>query len=186
MDNAITACDLVKTYPGGVRALDGARSRSRPATIFGLLGPNGAGKSTAVKILTTLSRPDDGEAASPGSTFCVSPTASAARSASSRSARRRPRGDGRENLGPPGPDPRAERARARPRVGGLLERFGLADAAERSSARYSGGMQRRLDVAMGLVHRPRVLFLDEPTTGLDPEIRATCGPRSSAWPARRG
>src|SRR5665647_3577678 len=121
-DAAIDVKGLVKTYPRGVRALDGVSFGVAAGSVFGLLGPNGAGKSTTVKILTTLSRPDQGEA-------------------------------------------------LEQRVDTLLERFGLADAARRVTRTYSGGMQRKLDVALGLVHRPEVLFLDEPTTGLDPEAR---------------
>jgi ABC-2 type transport system ATP-binding protein len=174
MTNAIEARGLVKTYPGGVRALDGLGIDVAQGTVFGMLGPNGAGKSTTVKILTTLSRPDEGSAMVAG--FDVlrqqdevrrSIGVVGQRSGVDREA------TGRENLrlqgqlfGMGGRD--LER-----RVGELLEGFGLADAADRIVKTYSGGMQRRLDVALGLVHQPRVLFLDEPTTGLDPEVRAS-------------
>ena len=113
---AIEARDLTKTYPKDVRALDGLGFAVEIGTVFGLLGPNGAGKSTTVKILTTLTRPDSGQAWVDGVDVLASP--------------------------------------------------------DRVTRGYSGGMQRRLDIAMGLIHRPRVLFLDEPTTGLDPEVRA--------------
>jgi ABC-2 type transport system ATP-binding protein len=173
MSSAIRARGLVKMYPKGVRALDGVDLDVERGTIFGLLGPNGAGKSTTVKILTTLTLPDEGDASVDGHDVLRDPNR----------VRRvigvvgqkpgiDPEATGRENLvlqadlyGLP---PREARAR----VDELVERFGLKDAARRLARTYSGGMQRRLDVAMGLVHRPRVLFLDEPTTGLDPEVRA--------------
>jgi ABC-2 type transport system ATP-binding protein len=169
---AIEARGLVKTYAGDVRALDGVSLAVEEGTVFGLLGPNGAGKSTAVKILTTLSRADGGEARVAG--HDVLRDAAQVRRAIG-VVGQKPGFDaeatGRENL-----DLQAEihgisGAARRTRVHELLARFGLADAARRAAKTYSGGMQRRLDVALGLVHRPRVLFLDEPTTGLDPEAR---------------
>ena len=173
MSNAIQAHDLVKTYPGGVRALDGLGIAVEEGSIFGLLGPNGAGKSTTVKILTTLSRPESGVATVAG--LDVLGDADRVRRAIGVVAQK-PGVDrdatGRENLilqgqlfGLRGP---SLGARARE----LLGRFGLAEAAGRPVRTYSGGMQRRLDIATALVHRPKVLFLDEPTTGLDPEVRA--------------
>ena len=170
---AIEARSLVKTYPGGVRALDGLTFAVEGGTVFGLVGPNGAGKSTAVKILTTLSRPDAGSARVGGLDVLGEPdrVREAIGCVGQRSGVDR-EATGRENLLLQG---RLYGLRGRAleeRVDGLLERFGLAEAADRLGRGYSGGMQRRLDVAMGLVHRPRVLFLDEPTTGLDPEIRA--------------
>ena len=170
--NAIEASNLRKTYPGDVLALDGLSFAVEAGTIFGLLGPNGAGKSTTVKILTTLSRPDSGEAHVAGLDV-VRDAENVRRSIGVVGQRHGldPEATGRENL-----EMQAEiygligRAR-RQRVDELLDRFGLADAAGRIAKTYSGGMQRRLDVALGLVHRPKVLFLDEPTTGLDPEAR---------------
>jgi ABC-2 type transport system ATP-binding protein len=170
---AIQAEGLVKTYPGGVRALDGLGFAVEPGTVFGLLGPNGAGKSTTVKVLTTLSRPDAGVARVAGIDVLRHPDrvrhaigCVAQRSAVDREA------TGRENLELQG-HLHGLRGRALKRqADGLLERLGLAEAADRVARTWSGGMQRKLDVAMGLVHRPRVLFLDEPTTGLDPEARA--------------
>ena len=170
---AIEVRGLVKTYGGSVRALDGLSFRVEAGTVFGLLGPNGAGKSTTVKILTTLSRPDGGAACVAG--FDVLKSPGRVRLAIGCVAQR-PGVDteatGRENLvlqgrvyGLSGPE-------LRRRVFGLLERFGLSEAADRVARTYSGGMQRKLDVAMGLIHRPEVLFLDEPTAGLDPEARA--------------
>jgi ABC-2 type transport system ATP-binding protein len=170
---AIEAWELRKTYRGGIVAVDGISFWVEAGTIFGLLGPNGAGKSTTVKILTTLSRADSGRASVAGRDV-----------ARDRDVVRRsigvvgqkpgldPEATGRENLemqaelyGIRGSDQRR-------RTGDLLDRFGLTDAAGRIAKTYSGGMQRKLDVALGLVHRPRVLFLDEPTTGLDPEARS--------------
>jgi ABC-2 type transport system ATP-binding protein len=171
--NAIEASSLSKTYKGGVRALDGLSFAVGAGTIFGLLGPNGAGKSTAVKILTTLSRADSGEARVAG--LDVVRDAERVRRSIGVVALKPgldPDATGRENL-----ELQAELyglvgTARRARVDQLLERLGLAEAAGRLAKTYSGGMQRRLDVALGLVHRPQVLFLDEPTTGLDPEARA--------------
>jgi ABC-2 type transport system ATP-binding protein len=169
---AIEAAGLVKTYPGDVRALDGLDLKVAAGTIVGLLGPNGAGKSTTVRILTTLSRADAGTARVVG--HDVVAEAGAVRRAigvvGQRSGADR-EATGRENLALQG---RLHEMRGRnlaARVEALLTQFGLADAADRIVKTYSGGMQRRLDIAMALVHRPRVLFLDEPTTGLDPEVR---------------
>jgi ABC-2 type transport system ATP-binding protein len=173
MPSTIEAQDLVKTYPKGVRALDGVSFEVEEGTVFGLLGPNGAGKSTAVKILTTLSRPDGGHGAVGGVDVTRNPDRVrrviglvAQRSGIDREA------TGRENLLLQGRIHGMRGREVRHRVDELLERFGLAEAADRESRGYSGGMQRRLDIALGLVHRPKVLFLDEPTTGLDPEVRA--------------
>ena len=170
--NAIEASNLRKTYRGGVRALNGVSLAVKAGSIFGLLGPNGAGKSTTVKILATLSRADSGEA-SVGGLDVVSEPERVRRAIGVVGQRPGldPDATGRENL-----EMQAEiyglvgRAR-RERVEQLLNRLGLADAAGRLAKTYSGGMQRRLDVALGLVHRPKVLFLDEPTTGLDPDAR---------------
>jgi ABC-2 type transport system ATP-binding protein len=173
MSSAIEAHDLVKTYPKGVRALDGVTFAVEEGTIFGLLGPNGAGKSTTVKILTTLSRPDEGRAVVAG--FDVVRQAHEVRHAIGVVGQKPgvdPDATGRENIHLQGDLYGIPRRELKARVNELLQRFGLADAADRLVRTYSGGMQRRLDVAMGLVHRPQVLFLDEPTTGLDPEARA--------------
>jgi ABC-2 type transport system ATP-binding protein len=173
MEEAILARDLRKSYGEKVQALAGLSLRVERGTIFGLLGPNGAGKSTTVKILTTLSQPDAGEARVAGHDVLSKPDrvrraigVVGQRPGSAEEA------TGRENLVLQGALYGVDAAEARRRAGELLERFGLADAADRPVRTYSGGMQRRLDVAMGLLHRPQVLFLDEPTTGLDPEVRA--------------
>jgi ABC-2 type transport system ATP-binding protein len=170
---AIEASELRKTYKGGLRALDGLSFEVEAGTIFGLLGPNGAGKSTAVRILTTLSRADSGEARVVG--LDVVRDAERVRGSIGVVGQKPgldPEATGRENL-----EMQAELygllgTVRRRRVEQLLGRLGLAEAGGRLAKTYSGGMQRRLDVALGLVHRPKVLFLDEPTTGLDPEARA--------------
>jgi ABC-2 type transport system ATP-binding protein len=173
MDSAITARRLVKTYPKGVHALVGVTFEVEQGTIFGLLGPNGAGKSTTVKILTTLTVPDSGEARVAG--FDVLREQQSVRRAIGVVGQKLgvdPEATGRENLVLQGDLYGMPRQRVRARADELLARFGLTEAASRLVRTYSGGMQRKLDVAAGLMHRPRVLFLDEPTTGLDPEARA--------------
>jgi ABC-2 type transport system ATP-binding protein len=173
MTHAIEAHDLAKTYAGGVRALAGISFSVEEGTVFGLLGPNGAGKSTTVKILTTLASPDSGRASVAG--HDVLGEAERVREAigvvSQKGGLDR-EATGRENLRLQGEVYGVSSRRLEPRVDHLLEQFGLADAGNRLVREYSGGMQRRLDVALALVHGPRVLFLDEPTTGLDPEVRA--------------
>src|SRR5213596_597702 len=169
---AIEASNLRKTYKGGVRALDGLGFAVEAGTIFGLLGPNGAGKSTTVKILTTLSRPDSSEARVAGLDVVRAPER-VRRSIGVVGQKHGldPESTGRENLEMQAEIYGLTGGARRERVEQLLGRFGLAEAATRIAKTYSGGMQRRLDVALGLVHRPKVLFLDEPTTGLDPEAR---------------
>ncbi|MBC2878251.1 ATP-binding cassette domain-containing protein [Streptomyces sp. TYQ1024] len=169
---AIEAHGLTKTYPGGVTALDGLDLTVRAGTVFGLLGPNGAGKSTTVKILTTLARPDAGTASVAGHDVLRRPER--VRRAIGVVAQRSgadPTATGRENLLLQGRLYGLRGAALAARADELLARFALTDAAGRPARTYSGGMLRRLDVAIGLVHRPEVLFLDEPTTGLDPEAR---------------
>jgi ABC-2 type transport system ATP-binding protein len=170
---AIEAHDLVKTYPKGVRALAGLSFAVPAGTVFALLGPNGAGKSTTVKILTTLAQADSGTAIVAGLNVRARPAQVRRRiGVVAQRSGADPVATGRENVLLSG---RIQGLRGRElarRAGELLGRFGLADAAGRQVRTYSGGMQRRLDVAMGLVHRPAVLFLDEPTAGLDPESRS--------------
>ena len=177
-DCAIEARQLVKTYAvrgekHGIRALDGLDISVPRGMIYGLLGPNGAGKSTTVKILTSLARPDSGEARVEGVNVLARPGqvrhmigVVAQRSGAD------PTATGRENLILQGRLYGLRGATVRTRADELLAHFGLTEAAGRLVRTYSGGMQRRLDVALGLMHRPAVLFLDEPTTGLDPESRA--------------
>jgi ABC-2 type transport system ATP-binding protein len=170
----IEAVGLEKTYPPETKALDGLTIRVPAGTIFGLLGPNGAGKSTTVKILTTLTHTDGGSARVGG--FDVIEEPQKVRSVIGvvgQSSGVDQEATGRENLRLQGQLYGVRGRELDERVDELLERFGLADAADRITKGYSGGMKRRLGITMGLVHRPRVLFLDEPTTGLDPEVRAS-------------
>jgi ABC-2 type transport system ATP-binding protein len=172
MDTAIEARGLVKTYRGDVRALDGVSLATETGSVFGLLGPNGAGKSTAVKILTTLSRPDAGEAFVAGHDVLRHPArVRLAIGCVAQKSGLDLQATGRENLYLQGRVYGMRGGALRSRAQELIERFGLSDAADRVVKGYSGGMQRKLDVAVGLMHRPQVLFLDEPTTGLDPEAR---------------
>lgn len=175
---ALAAVDLVKTYSQGrgtpaLRALDGLTFNAEAGTVFGLLGPNGAGKSTTVKILSTLSRADSGDAFVAGIDVRRHPER--VRSAIGFVAQKQvsdPMDTGVENLVLAGQLHGMSTRAARSRAGELLDRFALTAAAGRQVKTYSGGMARKLDVAIGLMHRPEVLFLDEPTTGLDPEARA--------------
>jgi ABC-2 type transport system ATP-binding protein len=177
-DRAIEAHQLVKTYAvrgnkHGIRALDGLDLSVPQGIIYGLLGPNGAGKSTAVKILTSLARPDAGSARVAGLDVLAQP--GRVRHMIGVVAQRTgadPAATGRENLMLQGRLYGLRGGAVRARADELLGHFGLTEAAGRLVKTYSGGMQRRLDVALGLMHRPTVLFLDEPTTGLDPESRA--------------
>jgi len=172
-DYPIGAHGLVKTYPKGVRALDGLSFAVPAGTVFALLGPNGAGKSTTVKILTTLAQADAGSATVAG--LDVRARAAQVRHAIGVVAQRSgadPMATGRENLLLTGRIQGLRGRRLTARADELLGRFDLAGAAGRLVRTYSGGMQRRLDVALGLINRPQVLFLDEPTAGLDPESRS--------------
>jgi ABC-2 type transport system ATP-binding protein len=175
---ALRAVGLQKSYPGGrgrdrVRALDGLSFAVEPGTVYGLLGPNGAGKSTTVKILSTLSKADSGRAYVAGLDVAADPDGVRRRiGLVSQKPSSDPMATGRENLVLAARIQGLDRAAADDRTRWLLDRFGLASAADRLVRTWSGGMVRKLDVAIGLVHRPQVLFLDEPTTGLDPEARA--------------
>ncbi|MGW2936232.1 ATP-binding cassette domain-containing protein [Streptomyces sp. NPDC055722] len=169
---AVEARQLIKTYSGDVTALSGMDITVEPGTVFGLLGPNGAGKSTTVKILTTLARPDSGSATVAGHDVLRHPDrVRRAIGVVAQNSGADPVATGRENLQLQGRLYGLKGRAVNARVDELLERFTLTDAAGRQVKGYSGGMRRRLDVALGLVHRPEVLFLDEPTTGLDPEAR---------------
>jgi ABC-2 type transport system ATP-binding protein len=172
-DNGIEVDGLVREFKGGIRAVDGIHFRVEPGEIYGFLGPNGAGKSTTVLMLTTLLPPTSGTARVGG--YDIVSQGSRVREsigAALQEAALDPLLTGREHLrlqttlhGLP----KRERGT---RGTELLERVGLADAADRKVGGYSGGMKRRLDLALALVHSPRILFLDEPTTGLDPQSRA--------------
>src|SRR5450432_4577673 len=171
VDGSIVAAGLVKHY-GKVRALDGFDLSVPAGTVLCLLGPNGAGKTTAVRIFTTLLKPDSGSATVAG--LDVVHDATAVRriiGVSGQYAAVDENLTGRENLDMVGRLYHLGKAISRSRADELLEQFDLVDAANRVVKTYSGGMRRRLDLAGSLVARPRVLFLDEPTTGLDPRGR---------------
>ena len=170
-DVAIETRELRKSF-GAVRALHNVELDVATASVFGLLGPNGAGKTTAVRILTTLLRPDHGSARVAG--FDVSRQADKLREnigLAGQSAAVDENLTGHENLEMVGRLYHLGRRPARARAGELLEDFDLTEAGDRLVRTYSGGMRRRLDLAAALVARPPVLFLDEPTTGLDPRSR---------------
>ncbi len=174
MTHAITADDLRKVFRGRrqVRALDGVSFAVDEGTVFGLLGPNGAGKTTAVRVLTTILQPDSGEARVLGHDVAREPAVVRGLiGLAGQYAAVDENLTGRENLAMVGRLNHLDRPAVRRRASQLLEQFGLADAADRPLKTYSGGMRRRLDLAAALVARPTVLFLDEPTTGLDPQSR---------------
>jgi ABC-2 type transport system ATP-binding protein len=159
-----------------VVALDGIDLEVQPGTVLGLLGPNGAGKTTCVRILTTILRPDGGRAAVLGIDVAGAPQQVRERiGLAGQYAAVDENLTGRENLRLIGRLTHQPKAVVAARADELLERFRLSDAADRTARTYSGGMRRRLDLAAALVHRPPVLFLDEPTTGLDP------GGRNDLW-----
>jgi ABC-2 type transport system ATP-binding protein len=170
-DLAIEAAGIRKSF-GDVHALDGVDVAARTGSVLGLLGPNGAGKTTMVRILTTLLRPDAGSARVAG--LDVVRDAAALRSRIGLAGQYAAVDEnltGAENLEMVGRLYHLPRAEARKRAQELLERFDLAEAGGRLARTYSGGMRRRLDLGAALVARPPVLFLDEPTTGLDPRSR---------------
>ena len=168
---AIEAHGLTKRY-GAKTALGGIDVSVPTGTVTAVLGPNGAGKTTAVRILTTLSEPDEGTATVAGFDVARQPTEVRRRiGLAAQDATVDPLLTGRENLVMIGELHQLTRADAKHRAVELLEQFDLVDAGERVTSGYSGGMRRRLDLAATLVARPQVLFLDEPTTGLDPRAR---------------
>jgi ABC-2 type transport system ATP-binding protein len=175
VNEAIVAHDLVKNF-GDVCALDSLSLSVPEGTVLGVLGPNGAGKTTAVRILTTLLRPDAGSGIVDGVDVLADPGEARRRiGVSGQYAAVDEYLTGYENLEMVGRLYHLGRSRARRRANDLLEQFGLSDAANRTTKTYSGGMRRRLDLAGALVAEPPVLFLDEPTTGLDP------GSRMALW-----
>src|SRR3954453_14748750 len=172
-ERGIEVAGLVRAFKGGVRAVDGIDLRVAPGEIYGFLGPNGAGKSTTVLMLTTLLPPTAGTARVAGHDV-TSAGADVRRAigAALQEAALDPVLTGAEHMRLQSALHGFSKADGRARGAELLERVGLANAADRKVRTYSGGMKRRLDLALALAHRPRVLFLDEPTTGLDPQSRA--------------
>jgi ABC-2 type transport system ATP-binding protein len=171
-DNGIEVEGLVREYRRGPRAVDGIDLTVAPGEIYGFLGPNGAGKSTTVHVLTTLLPPTAGTARVGG--FDVVKEGPKVRSligVALQEAALDPLLTGRDHLRLQATLQNVPKPERRARADELLTRVGLADAADRKVAGYSGGMKRRLDLALALVHGPRILFLDEPTTGLDPQSR---------------
>jgi ABC-2 type transport system ATP-binding protein len=174
MQYSIEADALRKTFTGKheVLALDDVSFSVEEGTVFGLLGPNGSGKTTAVRVLTTILRPDSGQARVLG--YDVTKKATLVRSLIGLAGQYAAVDEnltGRENLEMVGNLNHLSRSSVGGRAKELLEQFNLADAGDRTLKTYSGGMRRRLDLAAALVARPTVLFLDEPTTGLDPQSR---------------
>ena len=173
MDEAIIQVEnLVKVFKGEIRALDGLSLTVAPGSIYGLLGPNGAGKTTLIRVLATLLPPDGGSACVAGVDVRQHPEQVRARiGLAGQYAAVDEHLTGRENVEMVGRLYGLPRREARRRAGEVLERIRLADAGDRQVRTYSGGMRRRLDLAACLVGRPQVLFLDEPTAGLDPASR---------------
>ncbi|HYX87913.1 MAG TPA: ATP-binding cassette domain-containing protein [Gaiellaceae bacterium] len=171
--HGIIADDLVREFKGGILAVAGIDLAVEPGEIYGFLGPNGAGKSTTVHMLTTLLPPTSGTATVAGFDIVrQGPQVRAAIGAALQEAALDPLLTGREHLKLQCALHGLPRAEARRRQSELLERVGLTRAADRKVRTYSGGMKRRLDLALALVHEPRILFLDEPTTGLDVQSRS--------------
>ena len=176
----ITARDVSKSFADHL-VLDGVEFTVGDGSVFALLGPNGAGKTTMVRILATLLEPDGGEVTVAGHDVTRDPDA--VRAVIGVTGQFSAVDDlltGRENLGLMADLNHLPRADARRRIEGLLERFELTEAADRLVGTYSGGMRRRLDLAMTLIGDPQVIFLDEPTTGLDPAAAAPSGSSSAA------
>jgi ABC-2 type transport system ATP-binding protein len=171
-EHGIEAEGLARDFKGGIRAVAGIDLVVDPGEIYGFLGPNGAGKSTTVHMLTTLLPPTEGRATVAGHDIVrEGPKVRAAIGAALQEAALDPYLTGREHLRLQMALHCVARPERKARGDELLERVGLTEAADRKVRTYSGGMKRRLDLALALVHRPRVLFLDEPTTGLDPQSR---------------
>ena len=173
MSNGIEIDGLVREFKNGPRAVDGIELRVEPGEIYGFLGPNGAGKSTTVLMLTTLLPPTAGTARVAGHDIVrEGPAVRSVIGAALQEAALDPLLTGRDHLRLQTTLQGLPKSQRRVRGDELLRRVGIDDAADRKVGGYSGGMKRRLDLALALVHSPRVLFLDEPTTGLDPSSRA--------------
>src|SRR5213076_241246 len=172
-EHAIEVQGLVRVFKKGPRAVDGIDLAVAPGEIYGFLGPNGAGKSTTVHMLVTLLPPTEGTARVAGyDVVHDGPKVRAAIGAALQEAALDPLLTGRDHLRLQATLQGIPRADRPTRTTELLERVGLSDAADRKVKGYSGGMKRRLDLALALVHRPRIIFLDEPTTGLDIQSRS--------------
>ena len=172
-DQAVETQDLVREYKGGVKAVDGVSLSIDAGGIFGFLGPNGAGKSTMVRMLTTLLKPSSGHAIVAGYDVAKNPEQVRLRiGVALQSAALDPKQTGRELLDLQGRLYGLTKAERSARMNELLQLVDIGDAIDRRIGTYSGGMKRRLGLAAALVHQPEVLFLDEPTTGLDPTSRA--------------
>jgi ABC-2 type transport system ATP-binding protein len=171
-DNSIVVEKLVRQFKKGPRAVDGIDLHVAPGEIYGFLGPNGAGKSTTVLMLTTLLPPTDGKALVGGyNVRTEGPKVRSVIGAALQEAALDPLLTGRDHLRLQTMLQAIPRPERKARQNELLDRVGLTEAADRKVGGYSGGMKRRLDLALALVHRPSILFLDEPTTGLDPQSR---------------
>ncbi len=171
-DNGIEVRGLVREYKKGPRAVDGIDISVAPGEIYGFLGPNGAGKSTTVHVLTTLLPPTSGTALVAGYDVVKDgPKIRGLIGVALQEAALDPLLTARDHLRLQATLQSVPKQQRGPRAEELLHRVGLVDAADRKVAGYSGGMKRRLDLALALVHSPRILFLDEPTTGLDPQSR---------------
>jgi daunorubicin resistance ABC transporter ATP-binding subunit len=174
MSDIITVKDLVEVYADGTKAVDGISFSVKEGEVFGFLGPNGAGKSTTIKILTTLLRKTSGFVSVAG--FDLEKDPKEIRKligVQSQETSLDPELTGRENMILQGHLEQMHGKELEERVDALLEVVGLKDAADKRAGRYSGGMKKRLDLGSTLVHKPKILFLDEPTTGLDPQSRST-------------
>ncbi|MGI0078933.1 MAG: ATP-binding cassette domain-containing protein [Nitrososphaerales archaeon] len=173
MSDIISVNELVLVYADGTRAVDGISFNVKEGEVFGFLGPNGAGKSTTIKVLTTLLRKTSGSVSIAG--YDLGKNAKEIRKligVQSQETSVDPELTGRENMILEGNLQQMHGKELEERVDSLLQVVGLQDAADKRAGRYSGGMKKRLDLASTLVHKPKILFLDEPTTGLDPQSRA--------------
>jgi len=174
LPDIITVSDLVEVYADGTKAVNGISFNVQEGEFFGFLGPNGAGKSTTIKILTTLLRKTSGSVSVAGLDLDKNPKEIRKLiGVQSQDTSVDPELTGRENMILQGNLQQMHGKELEERVNYLLDVVGLKDAADKRAGRYSGGMKKRLDLASTLVHKPKVLFLDEPTTGLDPQSRAT-------------
>src|ERR687896_1751397 len=187
VERAIKVRGLVREFKGGIRAVAGIDLEVAPGEIYGFLGPNGAGKSTTVHMLTTLLPPTAGSARVAGYDIVAEgPKVRASIGAALQEAALDPLLTAREHLRLQTAMHGISRDERVHRSDALLERVGLADAADRKVRGYSGGMKRRLDLALALVHEPRILFLDEPTTGLDPQSRTALWDEVTRLSSQRG